>query len=277
MSRLGGCFENRKVEGKTALIVYLVAGDPDRNTTVPLMHAMVKAGADIIELGVPFTDPEADGPVIQTAVERALDQGMNLSCVLELVSEFRVDDTRTPVMLMGYANPIEVMGYPEFAVRASKSGVDGTILVNLPPEEAANLNRELANVNIDPVYLLAPTTTEARAHKICSASRGFVYYVSLKGVTGAASLDVGDVREKLAVFRGLTDLPIAVGFGIKDGETAASVATFAEGVVVGSALVKLIGEPGVSSDEMTAKVCRLVTEMRQAMDKATTPAIFKSG
>ena len=171
MSRLSGCFENRKLKGETALIVYLVAGDPDTKTTAPLMHAMVSAGADIIELGVPFTDPEADGPVIQTGVERALAQGMNLSRVLEMVSEFRNDDSQTPVVLMGYVNPIEVMGYSEFADRASKCGVDGTILVNLPPEEAELLDIELANVDMDPVYLLAPTTTEARARKICSASK----------------------------------------------------------------------------------------------------------
>ena len=268
MSRLSGCFENRKLKGETALIVYLVAGDPDRKTTVPLMHAMVSAGADIIELGVPFTDPEADGPVIQTAVERALGQGMNLSGVLEIVSEFRIDDSQTPVLLMGYVNPIEVMGYAEFSARASKSGVDGTILVNLPPEEAEILNSELASVDIDPVYLLAPTTTEARARKICAASRGFVYYVSLKGITGAASLDVGDVRDRLEVFSQLTDLPIAVGFGIKDGETAAAVAALSDGVVVGSALVKLIGEHGASLKDITANVTRLVAEMRQEMDEA---------
>jgi tryptophan synthase alpha chain len=191
-----------------------------------------------------------------------------LSGVLEMVSEFRTMDQQTPVLLMGYANPIEVMGYSEFATRAGKSGVDGTILVNLPPEEADNLSSELARVDIDPVYLLAPTTTEARARKICNASRGFVYYVSLKGITGAASLNVEDVRDKLAVFKQLTDLPIAVGFGIKDGKTAAVVAALADGVVVGSALVNLIGEPGVSEEAMTAKVCGLVSEIRQAMDEA---------
>jgi tryptophan synthase alpha chain len=269
MSRLTGCFENRKVQGGTALIVYLVAGDPDRKTTVALMHAMVGAGADIIELGVPFTDPEADGPVIQTAVERALGQGMNLSSVLEMVSEFRNDDLKTPVLLMGYANPLEVMGYREFATRASASGVDGTIIVNLPPEEAEFLNSEMARVDMDPVYLLAPTTTEARARRICKASRGFVYYVSLKGITGAASLDVSDVQARLAGFRGLTDLPIAVGFGIKDGSSAAAVAALADGVVVGSALVKLIGEHGASAEEVTRQVCRLVAEMRKAMDEAS--------
>lgn len=269
MSRLSGCFESRKIEGKTALIVYLVAGDPDPKTTVSLMHAMVSAGADIIELGVPFTDPEADGPVIQSAVERALGQGTNLSGVLEMVSEFRNDDSQTPVLLMGYVNPLEVMGYARFAELASKCGVDGTILVNLPPEEAEILNSELAHVDIDPVYLLAPTTTAARARKICKVSRGFVYYVSLKGITGAESIDVSDVEDKLAAFSRLTDLPIAVGFGIKDGDTAAAVASLADGVVVGSALVKLIGEHAGNSVEMTASVCRLVTEMRQAMDAAT--------
>lgn len=269
MSRLGGCFESRKIEGKKVLIVYLVAGDPDIKTTVSLMHAMVSAGADIIELGVPFTDPEADGPVIQTAVERALGRGINLSGVLEMVSEFRNDDSKTPVLLMGYVNPIEVMGYARFAELASKCGVDGTIVVNLPPEEANTLNSELAKVDIDPVYLLAPTTTETRARLICQASRGFVYYVSLKGITGAASLDVADVADKLAVFSRLTNLPIAVGFGIKEADTAAAVASVADGVVVGSALVKLIGDHATNTVEMTARVSKLVTEMRQAMDAAT--------
>ncbi len=269
MSRLSGCFKDRQANGQSALIVYLVAGDPDSKSTVALMHAMVSAGADIIELGVPFTDPEADGPVIQTSVERALSQGVTLSGVLQMVSEFRNDDAQTPVLMMGYVNPVEVMGYARFADFAAEAGVDGTILVNLPPEEAGELNREFAKRNIDPVYLLAPTTNEARAREICQASRGFVYYVSLKGITGAASLNVPDVADRLAVFNRLTDLPIAVGFGIKDGSSAAAVASVASGVVVGSALVNLIGEYRGDAEKMTASVCALVSDMRRAMDKAT--------
>jgi tryptophan synthase alpha chain len=268
MSRLSRCFEKRKAQGKTALIVYLVAGDPLRNVTVDLMHDMVNAGADIIEVGVPFTDPEADGPVIQTAVERALSQGITLSDVMNMVTEFREKDTETPVLLMGYANPIEVMGYASFAERANKAGVDGTIIVNLPPEEAQELDRELEQNGIDPIYLIAPTTTEDRARLICKASRGFVYYVSVKGITGSASLNVDDVKHKLNGFNALTDLPIAVGFGIKDGATAGAIAPLADGVVVGSAIVNLIGENADDRQQMSARVSELIHEIRTAMDAA---------
>ncbi len=266
MSRINTCFKRLQTEHKTALIVYLVAGDPNRKLSLSLMHDMVKSGADIIELGIPFSDPEAEGPVIQAGCERALAGGIRLLDVLDIVAEFRKVDDVTPVLLMGYVNPIERMGNEQFAKLASGAGVDGTIIVNLPPEEGTALNAELARVGIDPVYLLAPTTTQERARKICEASRGFVYYVSLKGVTGAGSLDVADVSSKLAQFKGHTSLPIAVGFGIKDPVSAAAVARLADGVVVGSALVKLVGQYAAEPQLMASEVCSLIAEIRQAID-----------
>ena len=266
MSRIKGCFARLGKEGKKALIPFITAGDPDPAITVPLMHAMVKAGANIIELGVPFSDPMADGPVIQAASERALEHHVSLHNVLEMVRNFREKDTDTPVVLMGYLNPVEVMGYEKFAQAASDAGVDGLLTVDLPPEEAHDLLETFKAHELDPVFLIAPTSTGERIEKICSCASGFVYYVSLKGVTGAASLDVESVAAKLGQIRSATDLPIGVGFGIKDAESAAQVAKVADAVVVGSAIVKLVGENAGDKKVIETKVTALLAEIRKAID-----------
>ncbi len=266
MSRISAAFEARQRQGQTTLVVYLVGGDQHPEWTVPLMHAMVEAGADVIELGVPFTDPEAEGPVIQEGHDRALKHGITLTDMLARVQDFRADNSNTPVVLMGYINPIEAMGYERFADRAKAAGVDGTIMVNLPPEEGETMEALLKARDMDPVYLLAPTTTSERATFICSRSSGFVYYVSLKGVTGAGHLDTAQVAERVSGFRASTDLPIAVGFGIKDGASAAAVASVADGVVVGSALVQRIAE----ADNLEAAcdtTAALVRQIRLAIDE----------
>ena len=266
MSRISKCFEELKAANKKALIPYITAGDPDPGDTVPLAHALVNAGANIIELGVPFSDPMADGPVIQRASERALTHHVSLHNVLDMVREFRKQDQDTPVVLMGYLNPVEVMGYQTFARSAADAGVDGVLTVDMPPEEASSLGEALVANNIDPIYLLAPTTDEARIKKICDAARGYVYYVSLKGVTGAASLDVAAVSEKISQIRKLTKLPIGVGFGIKDASTAAAISEIADAVVVGSALINLIEQQMSNRASMIEQVAALVSSMRAAID-----------
>jgi tryptophan synthase alpha chain len=227
---------------------------------------LVAEGVDIIELGVPFTDPEAEGPVIQLAHERALVHQVTLTTVLAMVSAFRLEDAKTPVVLMGYLNPIEAMGYDVFAEQASLSGVDGLITVNLPPEEAGPLAIALQDKKIDPIYLLAPTTTDARAAAVCRASRGFVYYVSLKGTTGSGGLDIDAVCERVAHLKAQTTLPLFVGFGIKDGATAAPIAAVADGVVVGSAIVTLMGENQASPEALKLEVSELVRDIRTALN-----------
>ena len=264
MSRISKCFERLSNENKKALVIYIMAGDPDRSVTVDLMHEMVAAGVSMIELGVPFTDPEADGPVIQEAAKRALAQNISLRDTLEMVARFRERDQDTPIVLMGYLNPIEKMGYEAFAKAASTAGVDGTITVNVPPEEGEVLDRLLIEHDVDPVYLLAPTTSEDRARLIFSKTRGFAYYVSLKGTTGAATLDVVDVRERLAKLRPHATVPIAVGFGIKTGAAAAEVAGIADGVVIGAAVVGIMGEAAPA--DVPGKVAGFVRQIRAAMD-----------
>ncbi len=266
MARIRDRFEKLKVEGRKALIPYVTAGDPNPAITVPLMHAMVTAGADIIELGIPFSDPMADGPVIQLAAERALEYGTSLRDVLAMVAEFRQQDSDTPVVLMGYLNPVEVMGYETFAKAASDAGVDGVLSVDLPPEEAHDLRVALDAYGIDPIFLLAPTTDDERIEKICAVASGYVYYVALKGVTGAGGLDVQSVTDKLVQIRRHTDLPVGVGFGIKDAESARAVAAVADAVVVGSALVKKIEQNPAQSDKITADIADILARMRAAMD-----------
>lgn len=266
MSRIEQAFARRRAEGRKLLVSFFTAGDPNPDATVPLMHAVVRAGVDIIELGVPFSDPMAEGPVIQAACERALRHRVSLRRVLDMVREFRVHDPHTPVVLMGYANPVEVMGYTRFAEAAAEAGVDGVITVDLPPEEGAELNAALTARGIDPVLLVAPTTTPARLERISAAARGFIYYVSLKGVTGAATLDVDAVAEKLQEIRQATTLPIGVGFGIRDARSAAAVARVADAVVVGSALVRLVEQHQDDSYKMREAIVDLVAELRQAID-----------
>ena len=237
MSRLTELFSRLKRQQKRALIPYVVAGDPSPSGTVQLLHRLVAAGADVLELGVPFSDPMSEGLVIQLGHERALANGITLRAVLDLVQEFRLDNTETPVVLMGYANPIERFGYDAFAEASADAGVDGLITVDLPPEEVERLDSALMRVGIDNILLISPTTANERIKTIVGRARGFIYYVAVKGVTGSGQLDVDEVAERVAVIRGLTDLPIAVGFGIKDAESAQRVAGVADAVVVGSALI----------------------------------------
>jgi tryptophan synthase alpha chain len=266
MSRITARFEHLKAQGRQALIPYLTAGDPHPRATVPLMHGMVAAGADLIELGVPFSDPMADGPVIQAANERALKHGMNLRRMLELMEAFRARDRQTPVILMGYLNPIEIMGYRPFAQAAAKADIDGLLTLDLPPEEASELIEALSAADIDPIFLLAPTTTEQRIKTICAAARGFIYYVSLKGVTGSASLDIAAVERKLTEIRACAKVPIGVGFGIKDAASAARMAKVADAVVVGSAVVERIASNANDPKAAEVSVAALLRGMRKAMD-----------
>lgn len=269
MSRIEGAFARLRENGRRALVPFVTAGDPESSVTVPLMHALVGAGANVLELGVPFSDPMADGPVIQRASERALAQGMTLERVLAMVAEFRRDDVRTPVVLMGYLNPFEVAGYEQFANAAADAGVDGILTVDLPPEEADGLRDALRARDIDLIFLLAPTSDEKRIARVCAQASGFVYYVSLKGVTGAAHLDVADVETRVRRIKALTDLPVGVGFGIRDGETAARVAEVSDAVVVGSALINAMEASMDTPSRIPDEVAALVSSMRAAMDART--------
>jgi tryptophan synthase alpha chain len=268
MSRLAARFAELKARDRTALVPYIAAGDPGKAATVPLMHALVKAGADALELGVPFSDPSADGPVIQSAHERALKAGTTLKDVLAMVREFRAEDRDTPVILMGYLNPVEAMGQEAFASAAAAAGVDGVLTVDMPPEEAEPLRGLLRTRGLDPIFLLAPTTDMARARRITETASGFVYYVSLKGVTGAARLDLDEVRGRLAGLRGLTSLPVGVGFGVRDAATAGALAQSADAVIVGSAVVSRMAEHQHDTARMTAEVQGFVAGLRKAMDAA---------
>ena len=266
MSRISQCFENLKADGQTALIPYVTAGDPEPWVTVPVMHALVEAGADILELGIPFSDPMSDGPVIQKACERALKYEVSLIHVLDMVKKFREKDTDTPVVLMGYANPIEAMGYKMFAQLAQHAGVDGVLTVDMPPEEADEFLSLMDEHGIDTIFLVAPTTSKERMQKIAQYARGFIYYISIKGVTGSAALDVSSVEAQLADLRSCTDLPIGVGFGIRDGQSAAAVANVADAVIVGSTLVRCIEEHADRPEELPAAVAGLLAEMRHAIN-----------
>ncbi len=272
MNRITRRFQELRRVGRKALIPYITAGDPHPASTVPMLHALVRAGVDIIELGVPFSDPMADGPVIQKACERALSQGMSLRGVLELVREFRQTDAETPLVLMGYLNPIESLGYDAFVAGARDAGVDGVLTVDLPPEEAVELTDLLKAAGIAPIFLLAPTSSSARIRHTAELAQGYLYYVSLKGVTGSAAINVAEVAEKLAAIRACTDLPLGVGFGIKDPPTAAAIARVADAVVVGSTLVAKMGELADDPERMRQEVAALVAAMRQAMDQTRVPA-----
>ena len=249
-----------------ALIPFITAGDPEPMMTVPLMHALVESGADILELGVPFSDPMADGPTIQRASERALKKGVSLRSVLNMVAEFRLQNTTTPVVLMGYGNPIEAMGWDVFAQRCAEVGVDGVLTVDFPPEESHDAFAHLQKYNIAPIFLLAPTTTESRIKQVALLARGYVYYVSLKGVTGAGNLDLGAIADKIPQLRQHIKLPIGVGFGIRDAETALAVAKLCDGVVVGSRIVQEIEDS--TADNVIANVSALVSGLKQAVARA---------
>lgn len=263
MSRIAKTFARLQERGRKALIPFVTAGDPEPAATVPLMQALVEAGADLLELGVPFSDPMADGPVIQRATERALRHGVRLADVLDWVAEFRKSDDETPVVLMGYANPIEAMGQAVFAERAQAAGVDGVLTVDYPPEEGADFARMLSERGIDPIFLLAPTSREERIAAVARLARGFVYYVSLKGVTGATHLDLADVRRHVSLLRQRVSLPIAVGFGIRDAASARAVAELADAVVIGSRVVQTIEE---APFEAIPRAAALIREIREAVD-----------
>lgn len=267
MSRISQRLNQAKASGKKILVAYVVNGDPFPAATLPTLHAMVEQGVDVIELGVPFSDPMAEGPVIQKGHERALEHGTSLKGTLEVVKQFRATNNSTPIVLMGYANPVERFGYAEFAKAAAEAGVDGLLTVDLPPEEVAVLKAELDANGLDNIFLLAPTTTVERAKKIATHASGFLYYVSLKGVTGAGHLDVAAVKSKLAEFGQLTDLPVCVGFGIKDPDTAKAIASLADGVVVGSVLVDKMGaQADKKAEEIAASVGDIISGIRKAID-----------
>ena len=269
MSRISQCFTRLKAQGKKALVPYITAGDPDIDNTLGIMHALVTNGADVIELGFPFSDPSSDGPVIQRAIERSLARGTTLRKTLDVVARFRETNNDTPIVLMGYLNPVEFMGYRKFTDAAVAAGIDGVILVDMPPEESHDLHVILRDAGLDTIYLVAPTTNDARAEQICKQSSGYVYYVSLKGVTGAAHLDIESVVSNLDRLRRHTNLPLAVGFGIHDAESAARIAAVSDGVVVGSALIKRIAELGegqaCTSEQLIAQT-GIIASMRAAMD-----------
>jgi len=266
MSKIQASFERLKAQGRKALIPFITAGDPDAALTVPLMHTLVEAGADIIELGVPFSDPMADGPTIQRASERALAKGMCLKSVLQIVAEFRKTDTATPVVLMGYANPIEAMGLGRFGAAAYEAGVDGVLVVDYPPEESIEFSAAMKQHGLDPIFLLAPTSTEARIAGVGEVASGYVYYVSLKGVTGSAALDVDAVAARLPAIREKTGLPVGVGFGIRDAETAARIARIADAVVIGSRIIEEIEKS--TPETACANVKVLIAGIRAGMDAA---------
>lgn len=267
--RIEETFAELKAQGKTALIPYITAGDPRPSATVDLMHRLVSKGADMLELGVPFSDPMADGPVIQKAVERALEHKVSLDDVLEMVRVFREKDAETPVILMGYLNPIEAMGYKEFANAAASVGIDAVLTVDMPPEESVGYMEALAEQDLDRIFLVSPTTPDSRLEAVNVKGSGFVYYVSLKGVTGSKELDVDDVAKQVARIGEKLQQPIGIGFGIRDGEMAHKMAQLGSAVIVGSSLVSII-EANHDKDlfEIELALSEKMTEFRSAIDRA---------
>jgi tryptophan synthase alpha chain len=273
VSRIAGRFQQLAEQGRKAVIPYVVVGDPGPEITVPLMHSLVESGADIIELGVPFSDPMSEGPVIQLAHERALANGISLRDALDTVRAFRETDSETPVLLMGYANPVEHMGYQAFADAAAEAGLDALLTVDIPPEEVASLNEQLQRVGMDNIFLVAPTSPDERIERIVAQASGFIYYVSVKGVTGAGNLDLDDVAHHLARIRERTDLPVAVGFGIKDAESAANIARLSDGVVVGSAIIRAMTDAiDAGGDHQAAKKAAsgLLANIRSGVDSVSS-------
>ncbi|RZO72839.1 MAG: tryptophan synthase subunit alpha [Halieaceae bacterium] len=273
MSRLSQVFADLQADKRRGLIPYVVAGDPSAEGTVPLMHSLVDAGADILELGVPFSDPMSEGPVIQKGHERALANGMSLHRVLSMVAEFRKDNDRTPIVMMGYANPIERFGYEAFAAASAEAGVDGLITVDLPPEEVDTIDGALKDVGLDNIFLISPTTPEPRVQRIVERARGFIYYVAVKGVTGSGELDTDEVARNVALIREKTSLPIAVGFGIKNAASASAVAASADAVVVGSALIaemeqKARSAEGLEEIQIHSAAVKLLQSIRVGVDSS---------
>jgi tryptophan synthase alpha chain len=266
MSRLSDRLQALAKSERKALVTFITAGDPDLDATVPALHALVAGGADVLELGVPFSDPEAEGPAIQASSQRGLNQGTTLLKVLEMVRDFRTTDPGTPVVLMGYLNSVLAMGIEKFADAAGAAGVDGLIMVNLPPEESHQLKPLLEAHNIDLVFLVAPTTTAERAAYIVNNASGFIYYVSLKGITGADHLQVESVAENVGSLKAITQIPVLVGFGIKDAAAARAVARYADGVVIGSALVTTMAEAAASPGTIPERLTAQIGEIRSALD-----------
>ncbi|MFT4562288.1 MAG: tryptophan synthase alpha chain [Gammaproteobacteria bacterium] len=266
--RIKNCFAALQARNKCALVTYVTAGDPSAQVTLNLMRTMVEAGADIIELGVPFSDPMADGPVIQRASERALNGGMSLNGVLEVVRQFRLENSLVPIILMGYLNPLEAMGYEKFSELASAAGVDGALVVDVPPEESSDLNHALASRGLDQIFLIAPTSTRARIESICAVARGFVYYVAVKGVTGTKDIDTEDVSSRIQEFRRMLPLPIGVGFGIKSPESAAKMALAGDAVIVGSAIIEIIERHQERTETMYEEITLFIESLRAALDDA---------
>ncbi|CAJ0738938.1 Tryptophan synthase alpha chain [Ralstonia edaphis] len=264
MSRIAQTFSQLSAQGRKGLIPFITAGDPYPEMTVDLMHALVKGGSNVIELGVPFSDPMADGPVIQRASERALAKKVGLRTVLEYVRVFRTTDSTTPVVLMGYANPIERMGVDGFAKAASEAGVDGVLVVDYPPEECEAFAKTMRAAGIDPIFLLAPTSTEARIAQIARVASGYIYYVSLKGVTGAATIDLDAVAARIPQIRQHARLPVGVGFGIRDAATARAISGVADAVVIGSRIVQLLEE--APREQAVQYLTDFIAEIRQALD-----------
>lgn len=270
MSRIASSLSALESAGRKALIPFITAGDPDLSLTVPLMHTLVDAGADIIELGVPFSDPMADGPTIQRSSERALLKRVSLRNVIAAVAEFRTTNASTPVVLMGYANPIEAMGVDAFAEAAAKAGADGVLVVDYPPEESHDFAAKIRALGLDVIFLVAPTSTEKRIQAVGEIGSGYIYYVSLKGVTGAGHIDVSEVAKRIPAIRKSVGMPVGVGFGIRDGASAKALSAVADGVVIGSRIIEEI--EGSPADQVLPRVKALVGSIRQAMDSQEVTA-----
>lgn len=269
MSRLELITKEARRSRRKLLIPYLVAGDPSIEITIDIMHDLVKNGADILELGVPFSDPSSDGEVIQQSIERSLKKGTSLTDTLKIVAEFRKLNQLTPIVLMGYLNPVEIMGHDNFVREAKEVGVDGVLMVDMPPAEAGVINQKLRDSNIDSIFLIAPTTSESRIKSILKMTSGYVYYVSLKGVTGASITDNDEVERNVKSLRAFTDLPIVVGFGVKDSTSARKMSRASDGVIVGTALVKSIGSLNAQEcidKEDVEKCTAIIGAIRKELD-----------
>jgi len=264
-NRIDSRFAQLRESGRKGLIPFVTAGDPSIESTVPVMHALVEAGADVIELGVPFSDPMADGPVIQQSSERALERGVGLNRVLDMVTAFRRDDDATPVVLMGYLNPLEIHGVERFVREAAEAGVDGLLMVDSPPEESQQLHALLTDAGLHQIQLAAPTTNDQRLGELIAATAGYLYYVSFAGVTGASHLDTEAVGRRLGQIHALGSVPVAVGFGIKDADSARRLARDAEAVVIGSALVAALADAGEDGAVDAAR--KFLAPIRAALDE----------
>ena len=263
MNRINTVFRRQK----SAFISYLVCGDPDLNTTLKIMHSMVKNGVDLIEVGIPFTDPIADGPVIQKGIERALKNKVSLIDVFDLVEKFRKEDKSTPIVLMGYLNPIENMGYKKFSKLAKSKGVDGILIVDLPPEESLVINKELIRNNLSQIFLASPTTEDKRLKSIIEYSSGYLYYVSLKGITGSSLVDFQPIKKRIKMIKKLSDnkIPVSVGFGIKTAETARKISLFSDGIIIGSSIVELIEKNQHNKAVMHKKIIKFIKSIRSSL------------